>query len=215
MMHPDTELRFISPEVGFGVFATKPIPMGTVTWVLCRFDHVFTPAEVEALPAAYQPHVERYAYVDAQGNYVLCWDLARNVNHSCAPAMLGVGYDHEIAVRDIAAGEQITCEYGGLNLSGRLRCLCGAPACRGTISGEDVLHLWQGWDVQVANALKRASDVAQPLLGYARNPQQLWGWVHGTDPVPSHRAYHAGESSSADDVSGRPWALRSRSTGGK
>ncbi len=215
MMHPDTELHFISPEVGYGVFATRPIPRGTLTWALCRFDRVMTLDEVEALPPAYQPHIERYAYVDSAGNYVLCWDLARNVNHSCAPAMLGVGPDLEIAVRDIVPGEQITCEYGGLNLSGKLRCMCGAPDCRGRIGGDDVLHLWQGWDAKVAHALKLAPAVAQPVAGYARNARQFWAWAHGTEPVPSHRAYHAGESSSADDVSSRPWALRSRSAEGK
>ena len=33
MIHTDTELRFVSPEMGFGVFATKLIPRGTLTWV--------------------------------------------------------------------------------------------------------------------------------------------------------------------------------------
>ena len=36
MIHPDTELRFISPEIGFGVFATKLIPQGTITWPSIR-----------------------------------------------------------------------------------------------------------------------------------------------------------------------------------
>ena len=33
MIHPDTELRFISDEVGYGVFATALIGRGTITWV--------------------------------------------------------------------------------------------------------------------------------------------------------------------------------------
>ena len=33
MIHPHTELRFISPEVGYGVFATALIPEGTITYV--------------------------------------------------------------------------------------------------------------------------------------------------------------------------------------
>lgn len=33
MIHPDTELRFINPEIGYGVFATQFIPRGTITWV--------------------------------------------------------------------------------------------------------------------------------------------------------------------------------------
>ncbi len=215
MIHPDTELRFISPEVGHGVFATKPIPRGTVVWVLCKLDKVMTAAEVEALPPAYQPIVERFAYVDDAGEYVLCWDHGRNMNHSCDPATLGVGPDIEMAVRDIQPGEEITCEYGGLNLTGRLKCYCGSPKCRGTISGDDVLQHWQTWDQRVAECLKHAPQVAQPMLGFARNTQSFWAWVHGTDKLPSHRAYHAGGTSIADDVSNRPWALRGRIAGGK
>ncbi len=206
MMHPDTELRFISPEVGHGVYATAPIAKGTVVWVLCRFDRVFTPAEVDALPAAYQPLVERYAYVDQFGDYILCWDNARSINHSCDFNMIGVGHDFEVATRDIQAGEQITCEYGGLNLSGRLRCRCGSPKCRGVITGEDALRLWKEWDGIVRDSLDVAVDVPQPLLGFARDPQQFWGWVHGVEPVPSHREFHSGGEASADDVSERPWA---------
>ena len=33
MIHPDTELRFIDATLGFGVFATRFIRRGTVTWV--------------------------------------------------------------------------------------------------------------------------------------------------------------------------------------
>jgi uncharacterized protein len=212
-MHPDTELRFINPDVGYGVFATKAIPRGTVVWVLCRFDRTFTPAEVDALPAAYQPLIERYAYVDQHGDYVLCWDLARNVNHSCDPNMLGVGRDFEVVVRDIQPGEQICCDYGGLNLTGRLRCMCGAANCRGTITHADVLNRWQDLDTQVAENLALAPNVAQPLLGFARDPQQFWRWVHGIDQVPSHREYHAGGVSAEIDCSDRPWARPRRLVG--
>ena len=33
MIHPHSELRFFSPEVGWGVYATRFIPKGTITWV--------------------------------------------------------------------------------------------------------------------------------------------------------------------------------------
>ena len=38
MMHPDTEQRFISRQAGFGVFALRRIPRGTVTWVQSEDD---------------------------------------------------------------------------------------------------------------------------------------------------------------------------------
>jgi hypothetical protein len=191
MMHPDTELRFISPEVGYGVFAVKPIPRGTVTWILCNFDMVFTPGEVAALPAPYQPIMEKYAYTDAEGNQVLCWDHGRYVNHSCDPAILGVGRDFEVAVRDVAPGEEITCEYGGLNLTREMQCCCGVSTCRGVIGRGDVLLLWPELDKCIAQTLRYARQVPQPLLPFSRNAGQFWDWVDGRSAVPSHRAYHA------------------------
>lgn len=191
MMHPATELRFINPEVGYGVFAVEPIPCGTVAWILCRFDMVFTPAEAVGLPAPYRPIIEKYAYTDAEGNHILCWDHGRYVNHSCDPAMLGVGRGFEIAVRDIAPGDEITCEYGGLNLATEMECRCGALDCRGVIGGEDVLRLWPELDQRIARTLRHARHVAQPLLPFAGAAAQFWDWADGRAAVPSHRAYLA------------------------
>lgn len=191
MIHPATELRLVDPEIGCGVFATAPIACGTIVWILCRFDLIFTPREAAALPAPYQPIIEKYAYVDADGNQILCWDNGRYVNHSCDPAMLGVGRGFEIAVRDIPRGEQITCDYGGLNLTTELACRCGAPACRGTIGGDDVLRRWPELDARTAAALRHARRVTQPLLPFARDAAMFWDWADGRVAVPSHRAFHA------------------------
>ena len=45
--------------------------------------------------------LDHYSYGDEAGNLVLCWDHARQVNHSCAASDWGVGNDLEIAVRDL------------------------------------------------------------------------------------------------------------------
>jgi len=194
MMHPATELRFINPDVGYGVFAVEPIPCGTVVWVLCRLDMVFSPGEVAALPECYLPIMDKYAYTDADGNQILCWDNGRYLNHSCDPAMLGVGRGFEIAVRDIAPGEEITCEYGGLNLATEMACCCGATSCRSVIGGEDVLRLWPELDRRIAQTLGHARQVPQPLLPFASDTALFWDWVDGRVPVPSHRGYHAGRT---------------------
>src|SRR5262249_4470648 len=76
MIHPHTELRFISPEIGWGVFATKPIPKGTVTWVRDELDHIVSPARFRALGPLYRELLEKYTYRDKAGNYILCWDQA-------------------------------------------------------------------------------------------------------------------------------------------
>lgn len=192
MIHPDTELRFIDPDIGYGVFATAPIPRGTVLWVLCFLDRILTPAELAALPLPYLPMVEKYAYVNADQNQVLCWDHARYLNHSCRPSMRGLGSEFEIAVRDIARGDHITCEYGTLNLTQPMQCRCGAPGCRHTIDRDDVLTLSPVWDREVAESLPFAAGVMQPLLPFARAAEQFCDWANGRAPLPSQRDYHAG-----------------------
>ena len=53
MIHPDTELRLVNQHIGLGVFATRAIPKGTITWVRDRLDQAFAPAAVAQLPTAY------------------------------------------------------------------------------------------------------------------------------------------------------------------
>lgn len=207
MIHPDTELRLIDDHIGYGVVASRPIPRGTIVWTLCRFDRIYTAAEAAALPAPYRALVEKFGYIDSAGRYVLCWDLGRYVNHGCEPAMLGLGADHEIAVRDIAAGEHLTCEYGGLNLTAKLACRCGAPTCRGTIGGDDVLALWQEWDARVAAVLPLAARVAQPLLPFVQEPETLDDWVHGRSPLPTHRDGYAGPPPYPAAAGSAPWTI--------
>jgi uncharacterized protein len=49
MLHPHTELRFISETMGSGVFAARLIPKGTITWVRDDFDQAFTVEQVERM----------------------------------------------------------------------------------------------------------------------------------------------------------------------
>jgi hypothetical protein len=50
MVHPDTELRFVSPAIGWGVFATRDIPTGTITWALDALDQHFSDEDMRRLP---------------------------------------------------------------------------------------------------------------------------------------------------------------------
>lgn len=49
MIHPKTELKYISNTIGFGVVATNFIPAGTITWVLDELDQEFSPSEFELM----------------------------------------------------------------------------------------------------------------------------------------------------------------------
>jgi SET domain-containing protein len=61
-------------------------------------------------------------------------DPMRYTNHSCSPnARLSIrqGRVEFYALREIAAGEEITVNYGTTHHEGRLACRCGAAGCAG------------------------------------------------------------------------------------
>lgn len=163
MVHPDTELRFVSPEIGWGVFATRRIPRGTITWALDALDQRFRPAEIVTLPDYARAQLEKYSYVDARGDHILCWDHARFFNHSCAANCLSVGYDFELAVRDIAAGDELTDDYGTLNPSEPFPCFCGDDACRGQVQPDDHARIGDTWNKLARDAFFLIRTVPQPL----------------------------------------------------
>lgn len=199
MIHPGSELRFISPAVGYGVFATEYIPRGTFLWVLDHFDRILTAAEVGALQPMLRTVVDRYAYQAADGNFVFCWDFGRYMNHSCKPTSRGVGDAFEVAVRDIAPGEELTCEYGTLNLFEPMTCYCGASNCRGTIRRDDSERHFERWDEEASSAFALSHTVAQPLLPYARLGARDLPLVEAMQGgrgalVPSARDFHIVET---------------------
>ena len=138
MIHPATRLIRIDDHVGHGVIATRPIPCGTITWVLDDLDQAFTGADVARLPPSYEPLIDRWTYDDGGGRHVLCWDLARFMNHSCDPTCGGSELGFEIALRDIGQGEQLTNDYATFHLRPQewFDCRCVSPACRGIVSHE-------------------------------------------------------------------------------
>src|SRR5687767_13104511 len=117
MMHPSTELKFINDQIGFGVVATAFIPKGTITWVMDKLDRHLLPSQVESMDELYQDIMEKYCYRDSKGRYILCWDIARYVNHSFCSNCITTAYEFELAVRDIQTGEELTDDYGYLNIS--------------------------------------------------------------------------------------------------
>ena len=163
MIHPDTELRFINEVKGHGVFATRLIPTGTIVWCLDALDQVISPERASELPEPYQQVLDTYAFRDKQGNYVLCWDNSRFVNHSFLPNCLPAPYDVELAVRDIMPGEEIVDHYGSLNLLTPFRALPEPGTRRRTAYPHDIVRHHRTWDRQLREAFSRFSRVDQPL----------------------------------------------------
>jgi hypothetical protein len=188
VIHPDTELRFASPSIGYGLFATRLIPKGTITWVRDRLDQSLTPAAVALLPAAYHDIVLKYSFIDSQGLFVLCWDHARFMNHSCDPSCRSAGYDFEVAVRDIAPGEELTDDYGSLNLEYDFACSCGLPGCRGRIQPADLMTLGDDWDRIVAGPFRLIPSVPQPLWCFLEDRGPVEAAIAGRSPIASVKA---------------------------
>jgi hypothetical protein len=187
MLHPHTELRFINEQIGYGVIATRFIPRGTVTWVRDDFDQAFSAAQVECMAPLYRAIVEKYCFVDAQGDFILCWDLARYLNHSCDPSCRSAGYDFELAVRDIHPGEELTDDYGSLNLEYDFCCACGSTSCRKTIHPDDLLKYAKEWDQIVAEPFRLMPTVAQPLWPLVKDKEILEAVLACRIPIASCR----------------------------
>ena len=164
MIHPDTELRFINEKIGYGVVALKPIPCGTITWVLDKLDRKFTPQEVKAMDELYQEVLDKYTYRNAEGNHILCWDIARFVNHSSRSNCLTTAYEFEIAIRDIDAGEELTDDYGYLNLEEPFEVVPEEGSNRNIIYPDDLLRHYPEWDEKLLKSFPKIMQVDQPLF---------------------------------------------------
>ncbi len=163
MLHPDTELRFINEQIGYGVVATRRIPRGTITWAMDKLDRVFSPEEVAAMDDIQRQIIDRYTFRDKRGNYILCWDHARFVNHSFHANCISTAYDFELAVRDIEPGEELTDDYGYLNIDQPFEAVPEKGTRRRLVMPDDLLRYHRQWDRKLEGAFSMLDRVEQPL----------------------------------------------------
>jgi SET domain-containing protein len=99
---------------GVGIFAAEPIKAGDVIWRLePKFDVFLSEADIEGLPPHMQDFVAKYSYPHMRkpGIWILEADNGRFMNHSETPNTDFTGFEEGFATRDIAAGEEIVCNY--------------------------------------------------------------------------------------------------------
>ena len=102
---------------GFGVFTLAPIAKGTPVWRFAKdLDMEFGPDIVDGLPEHVRTFFSHYGYLDRNvQRIILCFDDARFVNHSDTPNIATDyaqdRYGLDVALRDIAADEEITMNY--------------------------------------------------------------------------------------------------------
>jgi hypothetical protein len=175
MIHPKTELQFINKEIGYGVVATEFIPAGTITWVLDKLDREFTAAELGSLEPLYQSILDTYTFRDNKGRFILCWDNARYVNHSFNSNCLTTAYDFEIAVRDIHVGEQLTDDYGYLNIPHPFRGIDEGTK-RKVVYPDDLLKYYKVWDKKLEQVFPKIPKLDQPLKPLIS--EDLWNLIN-------------------------------------
>ena len=187
MIHPDTELQFISEFIGYGVVAKKLIPKGTITWVQDDLDQVYSSEKERSISLQMRDQLQKYSFTNASGEKVLCWDHAKYVNHSFRPSCMSTAYDFEIAIRDIHPGEQLTDDYGYLNVEAPFQAEEEQGAERKIVYPDDLLRYHDVWDQAVRQNLDEILKVDQPLQSYI--PDKTWSEfvqvLEGKQPLKS------------------------------
>ena len=182
MIHPDTEIRFINDVVGYGVVATKLIPKGTITWVQDELDQIYTEEEARRLSPLMKDYLETYCFTNSKGEKILCWDYAKYVNHSFNPSCFSTAYEFEIAIRDIQPGEQLTDDYGYLNLEVPFEAM-DEGSDRKVVYPDDLLKFHEQWDALIKSNLPDLFKANQPLLPFV--PKETWDKFKKLERNPS------------------------------
>ena len=163
MIHPDTTLRWISEDKGFGIFATKRIPKGTLTFVQDDLDIRLSPDNELLKKPHYMKIVEKYSYINCDGEFVISWDHGKFMNHCCFSNTITTGFGFEVAVDDIEAGKEVTVDYGVFTISHVMNITCSKPGCRKILSHSEFDGLAPGWDARIRSSLDFYQKVDQPL----------------------------------------------------
>lgn len=191
MIHPDTELKWISETIGFGVVATRRIPKGTITWVQDELDAVFAPDFPSSVKPLTRDALEKYSFRNSNGEHILCWDIAKFVNHSFRSNCLSTAYNFEIAIRDIEIGEELTDDYGYLNLSESFE-----PEDENTerkvVYPDDILKCHEEWDDVLNAVFPLIERQKQPLYELLDEEvqKQISQIIKGTKKMESTRSLY-------------------------
>ncbi len=107
---------FVAPSEiqGLGVFAGEFVPEGGELWVLNpKFDILLYPSDIDKLLPHMREYVQRYSYphLELAGVRVLDCDDGKFMNHSERSNTDFRLFDRGYALTDIAAGDEITCNY--------------------------------------------------------------------------------------------------------
>jgi uncharacterized protein len=142
---PKAQKGVTSGIAGRGLVALEPIERGEVVTV--KGGHIVPTAMLQSLPEHLQnsevqitDDLHLVALTDDEYEPVMLF-----INHSCEPNVGFGGNIVLVAMRDIAAGEELTTDYALFDdYEGSMECNCGRSMCRRRIDGRD----WQRSDLQ-------------------------------------------------------------------
>lgn len=103
-----------SPIQGIGVFAKHAIARGAVIWRLdLKYDRLIDVGTYEAETGPVRDYLDRYCYPRRSDPRYIVFeaDDARYMNHADDPNCDMSPGDVAVALRDIAVGEEMTCNY--------------------------------------------------------------------------------------------------------
>jgi uncharacterized protein len=146
-----------------GVFTNAPIRKGerVVEYVGRRL----TPDEADEL---YEGAPRTYLYGMEDGKVVIDGEgIGAFLNHSCDPNCEVDEIDNRVwilAIRDIAAGEELLWDYNLYDDDDPAPCYCGSPKCRGTMYSRE-------WMAKLRRKAKRKAEREVARLAKNASPQ--------------------------------------------
>lgn len=173
-----TRLSYLSPKTvvresaihGRGLFARTSIARGEI--VAVKGGHIITRERLRTLEASLGP-----AEIQIADDLFICPVTATEregsmifSNHSCEPNLGLDGQITFVAMRDIAAGEELTHDWAMTdNDDSTTTCHCGAANCRGTITGKD----WQRPELRARYAGYFSSYLQKKIADKSDNDDPL------------------------------------------
>jgi SET domain-containing protein len=156
------------PILGYGVYAKKKIPKGSIVITECIHCSKISPKLAEE--EVRRDFILSHAPISKRSkpDFILpCDKRIYYLNHSCNANILNAGLGFDLAVREIQAGEEVTFDYRSMyddNI--QFKCQCQAENCQGYIR---CLHpispaLKAFWMEKIMSAWPYVSTVPQPLL---------------------------------------------------
>jgi SET domain-containing protein len=107
---------YVAPSAveGVGVFAAEPIKKGDLVWKFDpSFDRLIPMDRYLSAPPYLKELLDRYAYPSPERPDFIVYEVdnGRFMNHSETPNTDFSEFGGAIALRDIEAGEELTCNY--------------------------------------------------------------------------------------------------------